>query len=187
MARHTLVVPGADQAPQREPGPAERRQPGPARAGEILRRRRVVRGGGAARRCNPGLDRLQLVSQVEVSSVEIGDSPVHHVLQPGPDLLDALNRRTGLVQMAHRVLRRGSWQHPVRLSAHLLPQILELRPAPVVCLVRVQVRPRPAPRTDPVPVRAHAVGGSGRLRQVDGAEPACEGADGLIRRSRRPV
>ena len=120
MAGNALVIPGADQVPQREPGLAQRRQPGPARPGEVLRRRGVVRRGGAARRRDPGLDRAQRAGQVEVGAVAGRRSrrPSAPAATPGSPRRRRWPRLA--VQVAHGLQRGRAGQHPLRLGVHLL-------------------------------------------------------------------
>jgi len=92
VAWHALVVPGADQFPEREPGLAHDGQPGTAGPGEVARGPGVVRRGRAARRGDPRLHRLDRGGQVEVGAVELGDPLVEHTLQPLPDLRHAVDR-----------------------------------------------------------------------------------------------
>src|SRR6185437_13674911 len=102
VAGNALVVPGAHQAPQREPGAVRHRQPGATGPGEVLRRPSVVRRGGAARRRDPGLDGLDWFGDVEVRAVELGHGRVHELLESIPDLIDPVDGLAIDVQIGHR-------------------------------------------------------------------------------------
>ena len=167
MAGHALVVPGTDQVPHREPGPAQRRQPGPPRPGEVLRRPGVVRRGRAARRRDPGLDYLDRVGQVEVRAGQARHGLVHHLLQPFADLRRRLRRpRCARRGSASPRTGRRAGQDPLRLGVHLGQDLPELRPAPVVGLREVEVGPVPAPRARVIALLAHAVRSAGRAGQI---------------------
>jgi hypothetical protein len=178
MAGHALVIPGADQAPQREPGATGHRQPGPAGPGEVPGRAGVVRRGGAARRRDPRLDGLDRFGDVEMSTVELGHGRVHELLQSVPDLIDPFDGLAMDVQIGHR-FRYGRTRHDAfRLILHFRTQGQELRPAPLVYLGQIKVRAGVPARAGQVAFGADLIRLAGGQRQVGLPQPVPQLHDG---------
>ena len=107
MAGDALVVADRHLAPEREAGLAERRVPGASGPAEVLRRARVVHRRRATGLRDHRLDALHRLGDVEVHAVELGDRRVHQVLQPGAQVVLALDRARGigLEELDHRLER----------------------------------------------------------------------------------
>ena len=166
MPRHPFVIPGGDQVVDREHRPPQRGQPGPAGPGEVHRRAGVVRGRRGARRSDHRLDLLDRLGNVKVGAVELCDRPVHHLLQPDPNLLDTFDPAAVLIQPRHGLHRRGAGSDLLRQLTHLGIDPLKLLPAPGVHLLRVDAGPHEPPGAEQIafpPCRLSSACGGGQV------------------------